>query len=62
MLNGCDGLGLPASWLSLDEADNDPTRFMAYFIATIQTIQPGFGESVQAMSPITAAHHPWKSS
>lgn len=43
------GLAIPAAWLSLDESDNDPSRFMAYFIAAIQSIQPKFGESLQAM-------------
>ena len=43
------GLGLPVAWLSLDEADNDPNRFIAYSVAAIQTIQPGFGASIQAM-------------
>ncbi len=35
-----------AAWLSLDEADNDPSRFLAYLIAAVQQIQPGLGESV----------------
>ena len=43
------GLGLPAAWLSLDESDNDPNRFMAYLIAALQSVQPGFGGSIQAM-------------
>lgn len=30
----------PAAWLSLDEADNDLTRFLAYFVAVVQTIFP----------------------
>jgi LuxR family transcriptional regulator, maltose regulon positive regulatory protein len=38
-----------AAWLSLDEGDNDPMRFLAYLIAAVQQIQPGFGESVRAM-------------
>jgi len=43
------GLSIPTAWLSLDESDNDPSRFMAYFIAVIQSIQPSFGESLQPL-------------
>ncbi len=38
------GCGQPVAWLSLDEADNDPTRFLAYLIAALQTIMPNIGE------------------
>ena len=38
--------GWPAAWLSLDEADNDPARFMLYFIAALQTIAPDIGAGV----------------
>ncbi len=37
---------LAAAWISLDEDDNDPGRFIGYTIAALQTIQPGFGELI----------------
>jgi len=36
----------PAAWLSLDEADNDPARFLSYFVAALQTVQPDIGQDV----------------
>jgi LuxR family transcriptional regulator, maltose regulon positive regulatory protein len=40
------GCGRPAAWLSLDEGDNDPARFLAYVVAALQTIAPNIGEGV----------------
>lgn len=31
------------AWLSLDEADSEPTRFLTYVIAALQTIEPEVG-------------------
>lgn len=34
------------AWVSLDEGDNDPVRFWDYFIAALQTLQPGCGVKI----------------
>jgi len=52
-----EGLGVRVAWLSLDEGDNDLTRFLSYLIAALQTlalsevegIKAGIGEGLQAM-------------
>ncbi|HYI26054.1 MAG TPA: AAA family ATPase, partial [Thermomicrobiales bacterium] len=38
---GCDR---PVAWLSLDEADSDPARFLEYLIAALRTVAPQVGE------------------
>lgn len=40
------GCGRPAAWLSLDERDDDPTRFLTYLVAALQTIAPNMGSGV----------------
>ena len=40
--------GLPVAWVSLDERDDDPVRFLSYLLAAIGTIHDGFGESTRA--------------
>src|SRR5215467_5191084 len=43
------GYGRPAAWLSLDEGENDPTRFLTYLVAAVQTIAPHFGAKLLGM-------------
>src|SRR5512139_2414592 len=38
------GCGRPVAWLSLDEGDNDPTRFLIYVVAALQAIGANLGE------------------
>jgi LuxR family transcriptional regulator, maltose regulon positive regulatory protein len=47
---GCER---PVAWLSLDEEDNDLTRFLTYLVAALQTIAPdiGPGELAVLQSP-----------
>ncbi len=35
-----------AVWLTLDELDYDPVRFLLYFVKALQTIDPNFGETI----------------
>src|SRR5947208_17020636 len=34
------------AWLSLDEGENDPARFLTYLVAALQTIAANIGEGV----------------
>src|ERR671932_131737 len=47
------GCGRPAAWLSLDEGDNDPARFLTYLVAALQTIAAHIGAGV-----VEALHSP----
>src|SRR6478735_3043388 len=41
--------GRPVAWLSLDEADSDPTRFLTYLVAALRTIAPTIGAGLLGM-------------
>lgn len=43
-------------WVSLDERDNDPTRFWAYAVTAVQTVHPDAGAT--ALSMLQAPHPP----
>jgi len=47
-LTGKQVCGNSIAWLSLDEADNDPARFISYLVAALQTINPDIGEGLLA--------------
>jgi LuxR family maltose regulon positive regulatory protein len=42
------GCGLSVAWLSLDEGDSDPTRFLAYLVSALQTVAPALGRGAAA--------------
>ncbi|MFN8473507.1 MAG: LuxR C-terminal-related transcriptional regulator [Anaerolineae bacterium] len=39
----------PTAWLSLDEGDSDPARFLTYLVAALQTIAPNVGAGMLSM-------------
>ena len=57
--------GVTTSWLSLDAGDNDPIRFLQYFLAALDAVVPGirpdlmgvFQEAQPAPFDASAEHH-----
>jgi LuxR family maltose regulon positive regulatory protein len=43
------GCSQRAAWLSLDERDNDPGRFLVYLVAALQTIDESLGHGAMAV-------------
>jgi LuxR family maltose regulon positive regulatory protein len=48
--------GRRVAWVSLDEGDNDPIRFLGYAVAALRTLHPGFGE--EALTRLRHAQSP----
>ena len=44
-----EGIERPTAWLSLDEGESDPTRFLMYLVAALRTIAANIGEGVVGM-------------
>lgn len=47
---------LPVAWLSLDQNDNDPARFLIYLTSALQTISPTLG--VEVLEALQASQAP----
>ncbi len=45
----CNQQSAPVAWLSLEESDSTPARFLAYLVAALQTILPSIGAGVSAV-------------
>jgi len=41
--------GRATAWVSLDEGDNDPTRFWVYVVAALEQLHPGLGQGALAV-------------
>ncbi len=48
-------VGYPAAWISLDEGDNDPARFLAYLEAALQKIEPSLTAVLPLAPPAAGA-------
>src|SRR5947209_16837183 len=48
--------GRPTAWLSLDDGDNDPARFLLHLVAALQTVAPEIGEG--AVSALQSSRPP----
>ena len=44
-----DGRESRVAWLSLDDEDNDPVRFLYYVVAALQAVEPGIGRALVSL-------------
>src|SRR5688572_4331302 len=51
----------PTAWLSLDKGDSDPTRFLSYLVAALQTITPKLGEGALEVLQASQSQPPTES-
>ena len=55
-LPAAGGSEIAVGWLSLDEQDNDPVRFLTYLVAALRTFDPEIGS--EALRSLQAPHPP----
>ncbi len=48
----------PVAWLSLEPEDNEPTRFLTYFIVALQTLDPHLGARALALLGLPQPEEP----
>ncbi len=48
----------PVAWLSLEPEDNEPTRFLTYFITALQTLDPHLGARALALLGLPQPEEP----
>lgn len=41
--------GIPVGWISLDEDDNEPSRFLSYLVAALQSAAPDIGKRASSL-------------
>jgi LuxR family maltose regulon positive regulatory protein len=56
-LKACQSGERSVAWLSLDEGDNDPTRFLSYLVAALGTAQEGIEEGILSALRSTEPPH-----
>ena len=42
-----DELPVRTAWISLDEGESDPVRFMSYLVTALRTVVPGLGDGIE---------------